>query len=50
MERYLTTLDSHFPKLMPEIKVTLAAKLYKYSTPWPQDVSTNQMGFLRQII
>ena len=31
MERYLTTLDStFFLKLMPEIKVTVAAKLYYY--------------------
>ena len=32
-----------FLKLMPEIKVTVAAKLYMYSTPWPHDVSTNQI-------
>ena len=44
MERYLTTLDSlFFFKLMPEIKVTVATRLYMYSTPWPQDVSTNQI-------
>ena len=32
-----------FLKLVPEIKVTVAAKLYMYSTPWPQDVSTNHI-------
>ena len=32
-----------FLKLMPETKVTVATRLYMYSTPWPQDVSTNQI-------
>ena len=31
MERHLTTLDSTFKKMMPEIKVTVAARLYMYS-------------------
>ena len=37
IERHLTTLDStFFYKLMPEIKVTVAAKLYMYSLRDPK--------------
>ena len=47
MERYLTTLDSpFFLKLMPEIKVTVATKLYMT----PRCVHKPNLGFLCQII
>ena len=37
------TVQLIFLKPMPEIKVAVATRLYMYSTPWPQDVSTNQI-------